>query len=287
MFRFNLNLNGKLKTLKFVLDVRQSYYLVLGISPVGLDSENPKQMAQMAEFISRINYGLKNGGFEMDWRDEEIRYRIYVDCADQLPTRKIVRNSIYCLVLTFERYSAGLLDVLFGGVDAKITVARCDQKAEDQLNHLIDSLLVKDADEELEEDREELEDGKEEKPIIKTDLFGAKGGDYPMHVQVKNSNDIALVPLENCLLEERKIFWWRNRPGFVQPFCSADVVPQGRESGKAHLHLSSLPRRRGECEPDELRPPEGGGNRGFGLLYWHGYFHGRYPVGRRPERPPL
>ena len=80
----------------------------------------------MNEFINRANYGLRNGNFELDVRDGEIRYKIYVDCDNQLPSREVVRSSIIIPSVMFERYSQGLLDVMFRGSSAEEAISKCE-----------------------------------------------------------------------------------------------------------------------------------------------------------------
>lgn len=69
-------------------------------------------MAIMAEFICRANYGLKNGNFELDMRDGEIRYKSFVDCEGLTPTTEMVRNSIHCPAAMFDRYGDGIVDII-------------------------------------------------------------------------------------------------------------------------------------------------------------------------------
>lgn len=41
----------------------------------------------LAEFLTRANYGLFIGNFEMDWQDGEVRYKTSIDVAgDRLST---------------------------------------------------------------------------------------------------------------------------------------------------------------------------------------------------------
>lgn len=38
-----------------------------------------EKRSAVAEFITRANYGLPGGNFEMDWRDGELRYKVFLD----------------------------------------------------------------------------------------------------------------------------------------------------------------------------------------------------------------
>ena len=126
IFRFNLSIKGRMKSISYIVDIKDDAYIVYAISPISGDQDDAEMMAQLAEFITRANYGLKNGCFEMDFNDGEIRYRIFVDCEDQLPTNQIIKNSIYVTAATFSRYSEGILDIVFGGATGKDACAKCE-----------------------------------------------------------------------------------------------------------------------------------------------------------------
>lgn len=136
IFQFNLSLSGPVKSVRYVIDVREDYYLVYGFSPLGADPKNRREMVRIAEFLTRVNYGLKQGCFEMDWRDGEIRYRIYQDCEQMTLSKKAVQNNIYCLAITFERYASGLTSLLFTGTEPEAAVRRCERNMQEELHRL-------------------------------------------------------------------------------------------------------------------------------------------------------
>lgn len=127
IFKFGVNISGRMKHVNYIVPVRDDSFTVYAMAPVSADSEDPLVMAEMAKFICRASYGLRNGNFEFDMRDGEIRYKVFVDCEGQLPSRDVVRNSIIIPAMMFERYSPGILDVIFKGMDAEEAVNRCEQ----------------------------------------------------------------------------------------------------------------------------------------------------------------
>ena len=126
IFRFGVNLDSKLKNVRYFVPVREDGYTVYAISPINADSDDKDVMREMNEFINRANYGLRSGNFELDVRDGEIRYKIYVDCENQLPSREIVKSSIIIPSVMFERYSQGILDVMFRGSTAEDAISKCE-----------------------------------------------------------------------------------------------------------------------------------------------------------------
>ncbi|MBN1679204.1 MAG: YbjN domain-containing protein [Anaerolineae bacterium] len=69
----------------------------------------------VAEFITRANYGMRIGNFEMDFSDGEVRYKSSLDFEGETLTHQLIRNTIYPAVLSMDRYLPGLLSVIYGG----------------------------------------------------------------------------------------------------------------------------------------------------------------------------
>ena len=126
IFRFGVNIDGKMKHVNYFMPVRDDSYTVYAISPVSGDTEDPLTMGAIADFVCRANYGLRNGNFEVDMTDGEIRYKVFVDCDGIVPSREIIRGSIIIPAMMFERYSPGLLDVIFKGVSAAEAITKCE-----------------------------------------------------------------------------------------------------------------------------------------------------------------
>lgn len=148
-------------------------------------------MVTMAEFVCRANYGLKNGNFEFDMREGEIRFKCFVDCEGIAPTVEIIRNSIHCPAAMFEQYGDGIVGILFGNMSAKDAVSKCESSPIEELSAILGEDLDIDADmdtmiarliERLGIDAGEPDTDEDSQassdagPEIKTDLFGSKGG---------------------------------------------------------------------------------------------------------------
>jgi hypothetical protein len=70
--------------------------------------------AQVAEYITRANYGLRIGNFEMDYSDGEVRYKSSLDFEGEPLTPKLIKNAMYPAVHTMDLYLPGLLGVMYG-----------------------------------------------------------------------------------------------------------------------------------------------------------------------------
>lgn len=191
LFEFGLCIKGKIKKISYIVDVKEDEYIVYAISPLGADEDDEKMMASMAEFVCRANYGLKNGNFELDMRDGEIRFKSFVDCDGITPTLEMVKNSVYCPAAMFDRYGAGIVDIIFSNVTAKEAIAKCEKSPAEELRALLRE--EPDGDEDMEamidrlasrfgidesglrpdDEQTEFNDGETD---VKTELFKAKGG---------------------------------------------------------------------------------------------------------------
>jgi hypothetical protein len=92
------------------VDLEQFLFYV--VMPVRTPEE---QRLPMAEFITRANYGLRIGNFEMDFDDGEVRYKASLDFEGEALTDNLIRGVIYPAVQTMDRYLPGLLAVIYGG----------------------------------------------------------------------------------------------------------------------------------------------------------------------------
>ena len=72
------------------------------------------ERAAVMEYITRANYGLRIGNFELDLRDGEIRYKTYLQMQGDVPPAKTVDRYLSLSYLMLEKYGNGLLSVMFG-----------------------------------------------------------------------------------------------------------------------------------------------------------------------------
>jgi hypothetical protein len=92
----------------------QEQFVFYSIFPVRTP-EN--KMSEVAEFITRANYGMIIGNFEVDYGDGEIRYKTSVDVEESDFSEPLARHMIYANVLTMDKYFPGLMRVLYAGIN--------------------------------------------------------------------------------------------------------------------------------------------------------------------------
>ena len=102
--------NGELRCYAQIrVDLEQFLFYV--IAPV----KTPEPMhAHVAEYITRANYGLRIGNFEMDYSDGEVRYKSSFDFDGEHLTPTLIKNAMYPAVHTMDLYLPGLLGVMYG-----------------------------------------------------------------------------------------------------------------------------------------------------------------------------
>lgn len=111
VFTVVIGLKSKLESTRCEIRVGEDSFINLA----GVKFNAPEEARDaVCEFITRANYGLLNGNFEMDFEDGEIRYKSWCNCDDMLPTVAIVRDAIVIPALMLTRFGDGLAAVIFG-----------------------------------------------------------------------------------------------------------------------------------------------------------------------------
>jgi len=94
----------------------------------------PDGRVRVAEFLTRANFGMLSGAFELDMDEGELRYRTSLDFtgadAAQLAAsallRPLIRQMVYGNVVNVDRYFPGVMSVLYAGLSPTEAVARVE-----------------------------------------------------------------------------------------------------------------------------------------------------------------
>ena len=90
-----------------------------------VNAPEDKRMA-VAEFLTRANYGLLIGNFELDFSDGETRYKTSIDVEGDHLSPALVQQLVYANVLTMDRYLPGIMSVLYGDVSPAEAIAQIE-----------------------------------------------------------------------------------------------------------------------------------------------------------------
>ncbi|KOP26692.1 hypothetical protein AMR41_08695 [Hapalosiphon sp. MRB220] len=66
----------------------------------------------VAEYLTRVNYGLVIGNFEMDFDDGEIRFRTSVDVVNDILEFDLIKSLVYTNIGTVDKYLPGIWQVV-------------------------------------------------------------------------------------------------------------------------------------------------------------------------------
>ena len=81
----------------------------------------------VAEFITRANYGLIIGNFELDFDDGEVRYKTSLDAENAALSPELLQPLVYANVWTMDRYLPGLMAVIYGHALPQAAIALAEQ----------------------------------------------------------------------------------------------------------------------------------------------------------------
>ena len=80
----------------------------------------------IAEFITRANYGLRVGNFEMDFTDGEIRYKTSIDVEGDHLSSALVKPLVYTNVTIMDKYLPGIIAVVDKGIKPVDVIAQVE-----------------------------------------------------------------------------------------------------------------------------------------------------------------
>ncbi|NET58187.1 MAG: YbjN domain-containing protein [Symploca sp. SIO2E6] len=106
-------LNCNLENISVVLYTRilsdLDQFIVYVTSSISVPKE---QLNIAAEYLHRVNYGLRVASFEMNYEDGEVRCKGCIDFEGDVLSKIYIRNIIYLVLKTADYYFPGLAIVL-------------------------------------------------------------------------------------------------------------------------------------------------------------------------------
>jgi hypothetical protein len=89
---------------------KEEQFVFYSVLPINVPES---RMARMAEFLTRVNYGMVIGNFEMDYDDGEIRYKTSVDIEGAELSAALIRQIVYANLVITDRYLSGVMRVIY------------------------------------------------------------------------------------------------------------------------------------------------------------------------------
>lgn len=110
-----------------IIDSESKTFRFYSVSPVKIPQH---KYSQMAEFITRANYGLILGNFEMDFRDGETRYKTSIFVGDSELDYPVIKRMIYSNLVTLDDYFPSIMKIVYGNISAEEAIKEIEEKQE-------------------------------------------------------------------------------------------------------------------------------------------------------------
>lgn len=101
----------------------QEQLIFYSISPVKVP-ENKRLV--MAEFLSRANFGLSIGNFEIDFADGQIRYKTSIAAKGNGVNSALIGQLIFANLLTMDEYLPGIMSIIYTELSAVEAIAQIE-----------------------------------------------------------------------------------------------------------------------------------------------------------------
>ncbi len=115
--------NGCFRCLALV-DADDDLFQFFSFVPMRVPEE---KKTQIAELITRANYGLKIGKFEMDFSDGELRFQTSARYGAHTLHDEVIRDIIATNLMTVDRYFPAFSNVLFAGEEPEEAISRIER----------------------------------------------------------------------------------------------------------------------------------------------------------------
>jgi hypothetical protein len=113
----------------------QQQFVFYSVLPVNVPKE---KRAKVAEFITRVNYGMIVGNFEMDFDDGEIRYKTSIDIEGAELIPPLIRQIVYANIIITDRYLNSLMRVIYSEVTPEVAISEADLETMKEFGDLDD-----------------------------------------------------------------------------------------------------------------------------------------------------
>ena len=80
----------------------------------------------LADFLTRSNYGLYIGNFEMDYNDGEVRFKTSLDVEGDELSDALMKRIVYDNVGVMDKYLPGVMSVIYGGASPTEAIAKVE-----------------------------------------------------------------------------------------------------------------------------------------------------------------
>ncbi len=102
----------------------QQQFIFYSICPIAAPED---KRSAIAEFLTRANYGMTIGNFELDFSDGEIRYKTSIDVEGDDLTHALIKRLVYTNVMMMDEYLPGIKAVIEAGISPEEAIRAIEQ----------------------------------------------------------------------------------------------------------------------------------------------------------------
>ena len=102
----------------------QSQFLFYSLCPITIPEH---KRAEMAEYITRANFDMSIGNFEMDYADGELRFKTSIDVEGTELTDSLMKPLIYANVLMMDQYLPGMMAIIYADKSPEDAIAQVEE----------------------------------------------------------------------------------------------------------------------------------------------------------------
>jgi hypothetical protein len=84
------------------------------------------KFAAAAEFITRANFGMMIGNFEMSYADGVVRYKTSIDVKGDKLTFALIRQMVHANCGTMDQYLPGLMSIIYTDISPADAIAKVE-----------------------------------------------------------------------------------------------------------------------------------------------------------------
>lgn len=117
--------NGKWQCFAQAREAQQQF-VFYSVLPINVP---PEKRQKVAELITRINYGMVIGNFELDFDDGEVRYKTSVDVEGAELTPPMIRQMVYANIIITDRYLPAVMRTIYSDITPLEAIAEADERA--------------------------------------------------------------------------------------------------------------------------------------------------------------
>ena len=123
--KFNMDLKSRIGKVLNLVVAEENAIQCFAACPI---NAKPEDYANVVEFITRANYGLKLGKFEFDYRDGEVRYQACLPSNEGIPSLKHIGRIAFIPFMMLDKYGDGLAKNLMGLGEPEKDIAKIENE---------------------------------------------------------------------------------------------------------------------------------------------------------------